>query len=68
MVSVVCKTNDHEGVLKFINENIFSRFGIPKAIISYGDSHFRNQPFANLLLKYGVRDKVSTPYHPQMSR
>ncbi|RVW13079.1 Retrovirus-related Pol polyprotein from transposon opus [Vitis vinifera] len=29
-------TNDHKVVLKFLKENIFSRFGMPKAIISDG--------------------------------
>ncbi|RVW37836.1 Retrovirus-related Pol polyprotein from transposon opus [Vitis vinifera] len=40
-------------------------FGIPRAIISDGGSHFCNKPFSTLLQKYGVRHKVSTPYHPQ---
>ena len=36
--AVPCKTADHRVVLKFLNENIFSRFGVPKAIISDGGS------------------------------
>ncbi|RVW27245.1 Pol polyprotein [Vitis vinifera] len=63
--AVVCKSNDHKVVLKFLKENIFSRFGIPRKIISDGGSHFCNKPFSTLLQKYGVRHKVSTPYHPQ---
>ena len=58
---------DHRVVLKFLNENIFSRFGVPKAIISDRGSHFYNKPFENLLAKYGVKHKVATPYHPQTS-
>ena len=54
-------------VLKFLKENIFSRFGVPAAIISYGGSHFCNKPLKNLLDKYGVKHKVATPYHPQTS-
>ena len=46
---------------------IFSRFGVPKAIISDGGSHFCNKPFETLPDKYGVKDKVATPYHPQTS-
>ena len=34
-----CKTVNHRVVLKFLKENIFSRFGVPKAIISDGVSH-----------------------------
>nr|CAN80656.1 hypothetical protein VITISV_037275 [Vitis vinifera] len=63
--AVACKSNDYKVVLKFLKENIFSRFGIPRAIISDGGSHFCNKPFSTLLQKYGVRHKVSTPYHPQ---
>ncbi|RVW70524.1 putative mitochondrial protein [Vitis vinifera] len=48
-------------------ENIFSRFGVPKAIISDGGTHFCNKPFETLLAKYGVKHKVATPYHPQTS-
>ncbi|RVW18722.1 hypothetical protein CK203_098117 [Vitis vinifera] len=54
-------------VLKFLKENIFSRFGVPKAIISDGGTHFCNKPFETLLAKYGVKHKVATPYHPQTS-
>ncbi|RVW11810.1 Gag-Pol polyprotein [Vitis vinifera] len=54
-------------VLKFLKENIFSRFGVPKAIISDRGTHFCNRPFETLLAKYGVKHKVATPYHPQNS-
>ncbi|RVW79147.1 hypothetical protein CK203_051292 [Vitis vinifera] len=52
---------------KFLKENIFSRFGVPKAIISDGGTYFCNKPFETLLAKYGVKHKVATPYHPQTS-
>ncbi|RVW32083.1 Pol polyprotein [Vitis vinifera] len=65
--AVPCKHNDHRVVLKFLKENIFSRFGVPKAIISDGGTHFCNKPFETLLAKYGVKHKVATPYHPQTS-
>ncbi|KAL6347463.1 hypothetical protein AAG906_025708 [Vitis piasezkii] len=65
--AIPCKHNDHRVVLKFLKENIFSRFGVPKAIISYGGTDFCNKPFETLLAKYGVKDKVATPYHPQTS-
>ncbi|XP_034707024.1 uncharacterized protein LOC117930479 [Vitis riparia] len=65
--AIPCKHNDHRVVLKFLKENIFSRFGVPKAIISDGGTHFCNKPFETLLAKYGVKHKVATPYHPQTS-
>ncbi|RVW30565.1 putative mitochondrial protein [Vitis vinifera] len=54
-------------VLKFLKDNIFLRFRVPKAIISDGGTHFCNKPFETLLAKYGVKHKVATPYHPQTS-
>ncbi|RVW64078.1 Retrovirus-related Pol polyprotein from transposon 17.6 [Vitis vinifera] len=44
-----------------------SKFGVPKAIINDGGTHFCNKPFKTLLAKYGVKHKVATPYHPQTS-
>ena len=64
---IPCKHNDHRVVLKFLKENIFWRFGVPKAIISAGGTHFCNKPFKTLLAKYGVKHKVPTPYHLQTS-
>ncbi|RVW86174.1 Retrovirus-related Pol polyprotein from transposon 17.6 [Vitis vinifera] len=65
--AIPCRSNDHKVVLKFLKDNIFARFGVPKAIISDGGTHFCNKPFATLLAKYGVKHKVATPYHPQTS-
>ncbi|WJZ81219.1 hypothetical protein VitviT2T_001072 [Vitis vinifera] len=63
--TIPCKHNDHRVVLK---ENIFSRFGVLKVIMSDGGTHFCNKPFKTLLAKYGVKHKVATPYHPQTSK
>lgn len=64
---IATKTNDHKVVLSFLKENIFSRFGTPRAIISDGGSHFCNRSFESLVRKYGITHKVSTPYHPLTS-
>ncbi|KAM2349620.1 hypothetical protein ACFX1X_013104 [Malus domestica] len=60
------KTNDSKVVSDFIKSNIFARFGIPRAIISDGGSHFCNRTFEALLRKYNVTHKVSTPYHHKL--
>jgi hypothetical protein len=65
--AVATRTNDHKVVLQFLRENIFSRFGTPRAIISDGGSHFINRSFEALLRKYSITHKVTTPYHPQTS-
>ncbi|KAL6315047.1 hypothetical protein AAG906_030893 [Vitis piasezkii] len=55
---IPCKCNDHRVVLKFLKENIFSRFGVPKAIISDGGTQFCNKLFETLLAKYGMKHKL----------
>ncbi|CAN6445194.1 unnamed protein product [Victoria cruziana] len=65
--AVATRTNDHKVVLKFIKHNIFSRFGVPCAMISDGGKHFTNVHVASLLRKYSVHHRIATPYHPQTS-
>nr|GEY07938.1 reverse transcriptase domain-containing protein [Tanacetum cinerariifolium] len=50
----------HEGT------NIYS-FGIPRSIISDHGTHFWNDQFAKVMLKYGVTHRLATAYHPQTS-
>ncbi|XP_062014166.1 uncharacterized protein LOC133730628 [Rosa rugosa] len=61
------RTNDSRVVADFLRSNIFSRFGMPRVLISDGGSHFCNRTIEALLKKYNVTHKVSTPYHPQTS-
>nr|GFA96702.1 hypothetical protein [Tanacetum cinerariifolium] len=57
-------TNDAHVVCK----SLFARFGAPRAIISDRGTHFCNDQFAKVMLKYGVTHRLSTAYHPQTSR
>nr|GEU56345.1 hypothetical protein [Tanacetum cinerariifolium] len=59
-------TNDARVVCKFL-KNIFSRFGTPLAIISDHETHFCNDHFAKVMLKYGVTHRLATAYYPQTS-
>ena len=65
--AIPTKTNDRHVVVKFLKENIFARFGMPRAIISDQGTHFCNKTFQAVVSKYGVTHKVGTPYHPQTS-
>ncbi|GJU27012.1 reverse transcriptase domain-containing protein [Tanacetum coccineum] len=60
-------TNDARVVVKFL-KSLFARFGTPRAIISDRGTHFCNDQFAKVMLKYGVTHRLSTAYHPQTSR
>nr|GEW42611.1 reverse transcriptase domain-containing protein [Tanacetum cinerariifolium] len=59
-------TNDACVVCKFL-KSLFARFGSPRAIISDRSTHFCNDQFATVMLKYGVTHHLSTAYHPQTS-
>ncbi|GJU72186.1 reverse transcriptase domain-containing protein [Tanacetum coccineum] len=43
------------------------RFGTPRAIISDRGTHFCNDQFSKVMLKYGITHCLSTAYHPQTS-
>nr|GEX98162.1 reverse transcriptase domain-containing protein [Tanacetum cinerariifolium] len=59
-------TNDARFVFKFL-KNLFARFGTPRAIISDRGTHFCNDQFAKVMLKFGVTHRFATSYHPQTS-
>ncbi|XP_031393924.1 uncharacterized protein LOC116205448 [Punica granatum] len=59
------RTNDAKVVVGFLKSNIFSRFEIPRAIISDEGTHFCNRSVEALMKKYGVHHRVATTYHPQ---
>ncbi|GKF75627.1 reverse transcriptase domain-containing protein, partial [Tanacetum coccineum] len=60
-------TNDARFVCKFL-KSLFALFGAPRAIISDRRTHFCNDQFAKVMLKYGFTHRLSTAYHPQTSR
>ncbi|KAL4331951.1 hypothetical protein GQ457_07G004190 [Hibiscus cannabinus] len=63
--AIATPKNDAKTVMKLLHKNIFTRFGVPRALISDEGSHFDNKLTAKALQKYGVRHKIATAYHPQ---
>nr|GEX15311.1 reverse transcriptase domain-containing protein [Tanacetum cinerariifolium] len=59
-------TNDARVVVKFL-KSLFSRFGIPQAIISDRGTHFYNDQFTRVMIKYEVTHRLAIAYHPQTS-
>ncbi|GJR82428.1 reverse transcriptase domain-containing protein [Tanacetum coccineum] len=59
-------TNDARVICKFL-KSLFACFGTPRAIISDRDTHFFNDEFAKVMLKYEVTYRLSTAYHLQTS-
>ncbi|XP_050910065.1 uncharacterized protein LOC127123932 [Lathyrus oleraceus] len=65
--AITSPTNDAQVMVKMFKNTIFPRFGIPRLAISEGGSHFISRIFEKLLLKYEVKHRIATPYHPQTS-
>jgi len=63
--AVPTRTNDNKVIIKFLKENIISRFSAPRVVISDNRSHFYNRPFEALMHKYSISRKLFTAYHPQ---
>ena len=59
------KRDDKEVVAKFLKENIFSRFGCPRELVSDRGTHFVNDVIMELTNKYKIKHCLTTPYHPR---
>ncbi|GJU51467.1 reverse transcriptase domain-containing protein [Tanacetum coccineum] len=59
-------TNDAQVVCRFL-KSLFAHFGTPRAIISDHSTHFYNDQFAKVMVKYRVTHRLSIVYHPQTS-
>ena len=57
--------DDGKTVIHFLKKHVLNRFGVPKALISDGGSHFCNKSVQQFLSKQGIQHRVSTPYHQQ---
>nr|GEW03809.1 reverse transcriptase domain-containing protein [Tanacetum cinerariifolium] len=59
-------SNDARVICKFF-KSVFARFETPRAIISDRGTHFCNDQFSKVMLKYSVTHRLATAYHPQTS-
>ncbi|GJS92731.1 reverse transcriptase domain-containing protein [Tanacetum coccineum] len=60
-------TNDARVVIRFLRR-LFTRFEVPKALISDQGTYFYNSQLEKALKKYRVTRNLSTAYHPQTNR
>ena len=58
------KANE-EFVLTFLFEEIFIRFGVPRELVIHGGPPLNSHDFKDMLQKYHINHKMTTPYHPQ---
>ena len=46
-------------------DHVFKRFGLPDDIISDRDPLFTSRTYQNLLKLLGIKQRLSTAYHPE---
>jgi len=63
--AIPTRTNDAKVVMKFLRENIFAIFGMPRTIINDHSTHFTNRSFNALLKWYSRVHRLAIPCHPQ---
>jgi transposase InsO family protein len=51
----------------FIFDDIITRFGCPKILMSDQGTHFINKTIESLTKEFTVHHQKSTPYHPQVN-
>lgn len=59
------KKDDAKTTAMFLYDNIITRFGCPKVLVSDRGSHFVNEMIAELTAHFKIDHRFSAPYHPQ---
>ena len=65
MIMIPCnKTISTEGVADLYLQQVFPRFGLPSKVISDRDPRFTSQFMKELCHLMGIKQNISTAYHP----
>ena len=59
------KKDNGKQVAIFLYENIISRIGCPKVLISDRGKHFLNETIEEITKIFNINHRKTTPYHPQ---
>ena len=59
------KTDDVAIVARFLYENIISRYGCPKELVSDRGTHFLNKTIEELTIQFLIKHRKTSPYHPR---
>ena len=63
--SHTCKKSTDAVIIKFVEENIISRFGYPARIVTDNAQAFKSARFVNFCQQYNIILNHSTAYYPQ---
>lgn len=59
------KANDAVHAANFLFEQVITRFGCPKILISDRGTHFLNSVIQSMTKRFDINHRMTTPYHPQ---
>jgi len=59
------RNDDANTIAKFLYENIITRFGCPKELVSDRGTHFLNDTIEQIREKYFIKHQKTSPYHPR---
>jgi len=62
---VPTKNANHQVVIKFLSENIFTRFGCPTKLVTDNATSFRAKELVDMCESMGIQLMHSTSYYPQ---
>ena len=65
MVTKAVRDNSAQTVVRFLKEDIISKFGTPRCILTDNGTHFTSSLTNELIKQIGATHLYSTPYHPQ---
>ena len=57
--------SNYQDVIDLLYVEIFTRFGVPKEVVTDGGPQFVSHQFEALLQKYHIQHWIASPYHPQ---
>ena len=65
VVTKAVRDNSAQTAVRFLKEDIITKFGTPRCILTDNGTHFTASMMNELIKKIGATHLYSTPYHPQ---
>ncbi|CAF3890180.1 unnamed protein product, partial [Rotaria sp. Silwood1] len=65
VVTKAVRDNTAQTAVRFLKEDIISKFGTPRCILTDNGTHFTSTLMNELIKQIGTTHLYSTPYHPQ---
>jgi len=63
--TIPTKNANHQVIIKFLNENIFTRFGCPTKLVTDNAIAFKAEELVDMCESMGIQLVHSTSYYPQ---